>query len=100
MMATPGTVTKTLNEITAMQQAYFEQGRQDAFRELENMTSRVAHKLDKRRNHWRERKKEGMEVDTLLLFTTLQFDFYRELAEWLQDERNTMRYKDKLNLAE
>lgn len=90
---------KTLDEITAMQQAYWDQGREEAFSELEGMASRVAHKLDKRRNHWRSRKEEGMEVDTLLLYTTLQFDFYRELAEWLRDEGNTLRYKDTLNIA-
>ena len=94
------TFTKTLNEITAMQSAYFEQGRQAAYGEMERMASRVAHKLDKRRNHWQARKKEGSEVGTLLLFTTIQFDFYRELSEWLQDESNTVRYKDKINLAE
>lgn len=86
-----------------MQSASFDKGREDAFKEMEEMCRRVTHKLDQRRNYWKQRVADGMEADVLLLYTTLQYDFYRELGEWLADENNEMRKQppeDSLNLAE
>jgi hypothetical protein len=77
-------ITKTITEITAMQQAYFDLGREDAFAEMENMAFLVAHKLDQRRNHWKQRVAAGMEADVLLLYTTIQYDFYiKNIFVWV-----------------
>ena len=78
---------KTLHEITAMQNAYREMGREDAFKDLEEMCQRVVDKIGRRIARWKSRDDDGFEVKEVLHFFVIQQGFYQEMVDYLQDER-------------
>lgn len=92
-------IPKTLEEITAMQNAYFQQGKVAGYKEWLDTMQRVVRKLELRANHWRQRRDDGSDVDVLIRFVTIQCDTYREVADWLEEMIAYEENSDQINLA-
>jgi hypothetical protein len=70
-----------------MKEAAFEDGRESALRDLEEMCQRVVDKIGRRIERWKFRHDEGLDVKAILNFFVIQRDFYQEMVDYLQDER-------------
>jgi hypothetical protein len=70
-----------------MKEAAFEDGRESALRDLEEMCQRVVDKIGRRIARWKSRDDDGFEVKEVLHFFVIQQGFYQEMVDYLQDER-------------